>query len=144
MVLTGIVCVADDMGIGLNNKCLFRIPEDRKFFYDIITNKTIVVGRKTYESLPKTLLTRPKYIHILSSQNPLPENYINTDEEIIVIGGGKVYESLSQYIKEWYITHVHAIAECDSYFKVNLNNFNKIILYENNHNNIDYEIVKYC
>ena len=143
MVLTGIVCVAKDMGIGLNNKCLFRIPEDRKFFYEIITDKIIIVGRKTYDSLPKPLLTKPKYIHILSHNNPLPDEYIYTGEEIIVIGGEQVYESLAEYIKEWYITHVDSIAKCDTYFEVNLSNFNKNILHENTFNNINYQIVHY-
>lgn len=143
MVLIGIVCVAKDMGIGFENKCLFRIPEDRKFLYDMITCKNVVVGKKTYGTLPIALLRIVKHVHVLNAYNGLPEEYITSPEEYFVLGGAKTYESLSKYIKTWYVTHVDAVKESDSYFKVNLDNFKCNEIKSGNFEGLNYTINVY-
>lgn len=98
-----IVAVAQNDAIGKDNKLLWHISNDLKRFKEITSNKKMIMGRKTFESLPGILpnrehivITRDTDFKVDSDQvtvihdlNSLLEKYSTHDDEIFVIGGGR-------------------------------------------------------
>jgi dihydrofolate reductase len=123
-----IVAVSDDWGIGLNNDLLWNLPEDLKRFRRLTTGNTIVMGKRTWESLPKRPL--PGRINIVITDNPKEtfegavtaysiEDSIKksgSDGEVFIIGGGSIYKQFMPFADRLYITHVHKKTPADVYF----------------------------
>ncbi|HEY5470981.1 MAG TPA: dihydrofolate reductase [Bacteroidales bacterium] len=123
-----IVAVSEDGGIGKDNELLWHISEDLKRFRRLTTGHTVVMGKKTWESLPRKPLPGRKNIVLTD----VPEEYFDSsitaysiddalgkcekDEEIFVIGGGSVYRQFMPIADRLYITHVHKKAGADIYF----------------------------
>jgi dihydrofolate reductase len=123
-----IVAVSDDWGIGKDNELLWHIPEDLKRFKRLTMGKCVIMGKKTWESLPKRPLQGRKNIVLTD----IPDECIDcsitaysiedalskcgTDEEVFVIGGGSVYRQFMPVADRLYITHVHKKALADIYF----------------------------
>lgn len=132
-ILSLIVAVSKNNAIGKDNKLLFHIKEDLAFFKKTTLNKTIVMGRKTFESLPGVLPSR-KHIVITRDKNYFIDNsnvevehdllsvlnkYKGFDDEVIVIGGGEIYKQAldSNLIDKLYITKVDKVVEdADAFF----------------------------
>lgn len=128
-----IVAVSKNNAIGKDNKLLFHIKEDLVFFKKTTLNKTIVMGRKTFESLPGILPSR-KHIVITRDKdykidNPNVEvrhslievlnEYKYSSKELFVIGGGEIYKQSidSGLLDRMYITRVNKIVEeADTFF----------------------------
>lgn len=124
-----IVAVSKDYAIGKNNDLLFNLPTDMKFFREATLNKVIIMGEKTYLSLPKRPL--PKRINIVLSDNEkfYDENIIivrNLDQlfeeikkypkdDVMVCGGASVYNLLMNYCEKAYITKVDKSVEADTF-----------------------------
>jgi dihydrofolate reductase len=125
-----IVAVSDDWGIGLNNDLLWNLPEDLKRFRKLTIGNTIVMGKRTWDSLPKRPL--PGRINMVITDNPKEtfegavtaysiEDAITKcgDEgEIFIIGGGSIYRQFMPFADRLYITHVHKKTPADVYFPV--------------------------
>jgi len=123
-----IVAVSEDWGIGKDNELLWHISEDLKRFKRLTTGNTVVMGKKTWESLPRRPLPGRK--NIVLTDNPLEtiENSVTAysiedaigkcekDEEIFIIGGGSIYRQFMLIADRLYITHVHKKAPADIYF----------------------------
>jgi dihydrofolate reductase len=131
-----IVAVARDWGIGYKGDLLFRVPLDMEFFRDTTLNKVVVMGRKTLESLPggrplknrtNIVLTRDRdfqregCIIVHSKEELFEEIKKYKEEDVFLIGGGKLYNDLYPYCSEAYITKFDAILEADTY----LHNFDE-------------------
>ena len=130
-MLSIIVAKAKNNAIGKDNKLIWHLPEDLKRFKELTTGKTIIMGRKTFESLGRVLPNR-KHIVItrnkdLKIQNEMVEcitdtkeleQYINSKEELFVIGGATIYKMLMPYTKKMYITKIDEEFEADTYFPV--------------------------
>lgn len=128
-MLSIIVAIANNNVIGKDNKLIWHLPEDLKRFKELTTGKTIIMGRKTFESLGRVLpnrkhivITRNKdlkiesdMVHIITDTNEL-EQYINSKEEAFVIGGGTIYKMLMPYAEKLYITKINENFEGDTYF----------------------------
>ncbi len=103
MILSIIVAIDKNNAIGRENKLLYWLPDDLKRFKALTTGHTIVMGRKTFESLPKGALPNRRNI-VLSRKGfsaPGAETYptlqaaletCTPDEEVYIIGGASVYE----------------------------------------------------
>ena len=125
-----IVAVSDDWGIGKDNELLWRISEDLKRFRRLTTGKTVIMGKKTWESLPKRPLPNRRNIVLTD----IPQECIDCSitaysiedalakcpdgEEVFIIGGGSVYRQFMAIADRLYITHVHRKAPADIYFPV--------------------------
>src|SRR5450759_94085 len=123
-----IVAVSDDLGIGKDNELLWHISEDLKRFKRLTLGKTVLMGKKTWESLPRRPLPGRKNIVLTD----VPDECIDCSvtaysiedalakcekgEEIFVIGGGSVYRQFMPIADRLYITHVHKKAPADIYF----------------------------
>ena len=106
--------------IGVNNKMPWNIPSDLKRFKELTMGKKILMGRKTFESLPfvlpgrthLVLSTKKDFSHnhkdviIYNDLNNLISEYKDSKEEIFIIGGGKIYSELLKYTSKLYITEV--------------------------------------
>jgi dihydrofolate reductase len=125
-----IVAVAKDNVIGKDNKLLWHISEDLKRFKRITTSKKMIMGRKTFQSLPGVLpnrehiiVTRDKDFKVDSNQvtiindlNSLLAKYSKCEEEIFVIGGAEIYTQVLPYTQKLYLTKVDDAFEGDTYF----------------------------
>lgn len=130
-MLSIVVAKSKNNAIGKDNKLLWRIPDDMKRFKDLTIGHTIIMGRKTFESIGKPLpnrlnivLTRDsnykvndENVKILGGISDL-EEYINNDEENFVIGGAQIYSILISKCKKLYVTQVDKEFVGDAYFPV--------------------------
>lgn len=157
MVLIGIVCVGPHNEMGINNRCCFNIPEDRKFFRSLIADHIVYVGRKTYEVMPKSVLQLCKQVNVLTRSNRenmqnddkicfcngIDENYIKTSDPIYIIGGNEIFKSFQSIIEAFYVTHVNRpVKAADTYFTVDLKHFDTIT-YDKFPSGDDWKIIKY-
>ncbi|WP_276868340.1 dihydrofolate reductase [Bacteroides heparinolyticus] len=117
------------MGIGYQNKLLFWLPNDLKRFKALTTGNTIIMGRKTFESLPKGALPNRRNIILTSRKDavyPGAEvfssledalNKCRPDEHIYIIGGASVYRQALPIADALCLTEVDAEApQADAYF----------------------------
>ncbi|MGE5419284.1 MAG: dihydrofolate reductase [Chloroflexota bacterium] len=123
-----IVAVSDDWGIGRNNDLLWNIPEDLKRFKRLTTGKTVVMGKRTWESLPKRPLPGRKNIVITDIPGETIEGAVmaytiqdavdkcEKKEEAFIIGGGSIYRQFLPVADRLYITHVHSNAPAEIFF----------------------------
>ena len=128
-MLSIIVAKAKNNIIGKDNKLIWKLPEDLKRFKELTTGHTIIMGRKTFESLGRVL---PNRKHIIFSQNPdfkvedhnvrvvhsmlEIQEYIENEEENFVIGGSMIYNLLMPYVTKMYVTEINQEFEGDTFF----------------------------
>lgn len=127
----------DNRVIGYKNKLPWNIPEDLEFFKKMTMGHTVVMGRRTWESLPKSVrplpgrknivLTRGSERVIMSQgadftcSHPayLPGTEIGSDKQhLFFIGGSRVYECAlsSGHVRNIYATHVYGVHDGDAFF----------------------------
>jgi dihydrofolate reductase len=129
-----IVAVSDDLGIGKDNRLLWNISEDMKRFKRLTTGNTVIMGKKTWESLPRRPLPGRTNIVLTDDPHEIIDGSVTAysiedalskckkGEEIFVIGGGSVYRQFMPVADKLYITHVHKRAPADIYFpEIDLN-----------------------
>ena len=150
-----IAAVGKNNELGLDNHLIFNIPGDLKFFRNTTLGKTVIMGRKTYESIGKPLpkrinivvsnsLKETDGITIINSFEDVLEKYLNSEEEVFIIGGESLYNYFINYAQNIYLTKVYANAVADKYFpSFDENNYNQTLLGENKENNLEYKHVLY-
>ena len=128
MKISIIVAIAQNGAIGFKNKLLYWLPNDLKRFKSLTTGHTIIMGRKTFESLPKGALPNRRNL-VLSRQDinfPGAERYASLEsalshcsleEEVFIIGGASVYQEAMPLADTLYITHIEDTPkEADAFF----------------------------
>jgi dihydrofolate reductase len=129
-----IVAVSDDWGIGKDNELLWTISDDLKRFKSLTYGNTVIMGKKTWESLPRKPLPGRKNIVLTDTDGECIDFSVTAysiedalgkcadDEEIFIIGGGSIYRQFMPLADKLYITHVHSTAPADVYFpRIDLN-----------------------
>ena len=127
-----IAAITDNNALGKNNKLLFRLKKDMAHFKNITTDNVVIMGRKTYESLGKTL---PNRVNIVLSRNMesnedfytfdniekaiewSKENY--PQKEIFIIGGASVYDKAlkDDIVDKLYMTKIkQTVEDADAFF----------------------------
>jgi dihydrofolate reductase len=128
-MLSIIAAIANRNVLGKDNKLIWHLPEDLKRFKSITSGKTIIMGRKTFESLGRVLPNRKHIIlshdtnftyddenvQIVNDVEAL-KDYIESGEEHFVIGGATIYKLLIPYTSKMYITKIDYDFEGDTYF----------------------------
>lgn len=127
-IVSIIVAVSDDWGIGKDNELLWNISEDLKRFKRLTTGKSIIMGKKTWESLPRKPLPNRRNIVLTDVPSECIDCSITAysiedalgkcpdNEEVFIIGGGSVYRQFMTIADRLYITHVHRNSPADVYF----------------------------
>jgi dihydrofolate reductase len=123
-----IVAVADNLAIGKNNDLLWHIPEDLKRFKQITSGHTVIMGKRTYESLPRRPLPNRRNLVITDIPGEVIEGcemaYSIDDairlsdpvKENFIIGGASVYSQFFPLAERLYLTRVYKDFEGDVFF----------------------------
>lgn len=126
--LSLIVAVGKNMEIGKDNKLLWHIPEDLKFFKEKTSGKTIIMGSNTFYSLPKVLPNRhhivltlddykfPDEVEVFNDFETLINSLRKRNEEMFVIGGAAIYSLFIDYVDSMYITEIDKEYDADKFF----------------------------
>lgn len=125
MELALIVAASENNVIGRNNALIWHLPADLKHFKNLTTGHTVVMGRKTFESIGRALpnrrnivISRTPGLHIAGCEiADSPETMfkkVEQEEKVFIIGGGKIYEQLWDKADLLYLTRVHVSAEGDT------------------------------
>lgn len=126
--LSMIAAIGQNYELGYNNNLIWRIREDLAFFKKTTMNSYIIMGRKTYESMPK--LKNRKYIILSKSMTNVPEGSLlfqsvdqvkefiaKLEEEAFVIGGGELYRQFINYSNIMHLTEIQRTSSvADVYF----------------------------
>ncbi len=127
MIVSLIAAVGNHNVIGGNNKLLWKMPADMKFFKDTTIGHSVIMGRKTYESFGRPLKNRRNII-ISRDENmkiggcevvhSLEEslNLVKAEKEVFIIGGANIYEQSMALADKIYLTRIFGDFEGDSYF----------------------------
>lgn len=127
-----IVAIGKHREIGKDNDLLWHLPRDMKFFKETTTGNTVVMGRKSWESIPMKFRPLPNRKNIVITRNPdykaegatvitnLNElsQHVNKEDKCFITGGAQIYQlALEQgFVHEMYITQVDETFEADTFF----------------------------
>lgn len=144
-MITLIAACSKNWVIGKDNQLIWNLPEDLKRFRKLTSGKTVLMGRKTYESIGKPLPNRTNLI-ITSDKNFKAEGCIiyhnleealKHDSEIMVIGGSQIYNQLLDKAHTIELTMIDREFDGDAFFpEIDLKNWNLVKSEE--HQNEDY------
>ncbi len=155
-MFTIIACVGKNNELGINGQLVFHIKEDMKFFKEKTLGHSILMGSKTFRSLPGILKDRKNFV-ATSHPELLPEGvfpvtnldefireHLDSDEEIFVIGGESIYKKLLPYSKTIYLTEVEASAEADVFFpEFDKSEYNKEVIKRGTCDDLNFTFAKY-
>lgn len=148
--LSIIVACAQNMAIGKDNDLLWHISDDLKRFKSLTSGHTVIMGRKTFDSLPKKPLPKRRNIvvtHDLNFHYDVPETATGTlevahtvaealkmvqgEEEVFIMGGATMYKEFLPLVNNLYITWVYQDFDADVYFpKIDLSEFVQVKITE--------------
>jgi dihydrofolate reductase len=136
--LVMVVAIADGGVIGKDGKLPWHVPEDLRHFKRVTMGHTVIVGRKTFESIGKVL---PGRRFVILSRQPgfsvegaevarsIEEALAvarRTDEEPRVIGGAAIYEAMLPFVTKVYLTEIHRKVEGDDRFDFDRSAFREV------------------
>lgn len=124
MILIAIAAVSLNRVIGKDGRVPWDIPEDLHRFMRLTTGHTVLMGRKSYQSLGKLL---PKRRNVVLSSKPIPgvETYSSIDkaldalknqEKVFIIGGGQIFAQTLHKVQMFQLTLVERVVDGDTYF----------------------------
>ena len=127
MRLSIVVAMDDNHLIGKGNRLPWHLPADLAFFKKITTGHSILMGRKTYDSIGKTLPNRRNIVITRNTDVSIPGcevvdsiekalSITKDEEEIMVIGGANLFEQLLPEVNKLYITRIEGEFEGETYF----------------------------
>jgi dihydrofolate reductase len=149
-----IAAVGKNRELGKGQDLVFHLKEDMKFFRETTDGHKVVMGRKTWESLPHKLPNRTNIVisrhdvkgadeHVSDIPDFIAKNQ-DTDEEIFIIGGGSIYAEFLPYAKTLYLTEINSVKDADVFFpEFDKTKYSREILKKGKENELDYSIVKY-
>ena len=115
MKLYHVVAMAKNRVIGKDNKLPWHFPEDLKFFKQLTTGNTIIMGRKTYESIGRPLSNRTNFVLSRTAKNyPGAQTFHSLDEavrsaktkKVFIIGGAELYKQTIEKVDGIYLTRI--------------------------------------
>ncbi len=129
MAISMIAAVGKNLELGKNNDLIWHFKEDMKFFKETTMGHPVIMGRKTFESLPKALPGRknivisanPEYkadgAEVVTSVEEAIKLAETEDIDAFVIGGGRIYTEFLPYADNLYLTEINAeCPDADTYF----------------------------
>ncbi|MGV3539783.1 MAG: dihydrofolate reductase [Rufibacter sp.] len=124
-----VVAISENRAIGKDNQLLWHLPEDLKHFKRLTLGHPMIMGRKTFEAIGKPLPGRTSIIVSRQEDYTVPEGCLLAtsleealqealalDEQVMVIGGGQIYEQALPLAEVIYLTLVHETFEADAFF----------------------------
>ena len=151
-----IVAVGSNWGIGYKNDLIYNIPADKKYFRETTAGKVVVMGRKTFISLPNSQPLKNRTNIVLSRDENFCSDGIticrNSDmlfdtlkkyktEDIFIIGGAEIYREMLPHCSTAYITKIDDSRPADKLFP-NIDELNEWVLADISEDN-EYESLKF-
>jgi len=128
-MLSHIVAASENNVIGSKNNLPWNLPNDFKYFKNKTWGMPVIMGRKSYESLKKSLPGRinivvtnktnwqPEDVCVVNNIDSAIEKAREADaKEIFIIGGGEIFKQTIDIVSRIYLTRVHATIEGDTYY----------------------------
>ena len=126
MTVTIVVAIAENYAIGKHNQLLWHMPADLKHFKQITSGHTVIMGRKTYDSVGKPLPNRRNII-ITRQDITIPGCEVvksveealklcSNEEEVFIEGGAEIYKLAIYKTDRIYLTIIHHSFDADSFF----------------------------
>lgn len=156
MKLTEIAAIGKNRELGKDNQLIWHFPQDLKFFKEQTKGHTIVMGRKTFKSLPGMLPKRhhivisksgakfPEEVEVFSSIDAFVDAYQTKEEEIFVIGGATIYKQMLSLCHRLILTEINQSYDADVFFpEFDKNLYHKKILNDIMENGVHYQHVEY-
>ncbi len=163
MKISLIVAVAKNKVIGKDNKLIWHLPADMRFFKEKTTGHCIITGRKNYESIPEKfrplpnrtniIITRqrdylaPGAIVVESIEKAIATAKTQNETEAFIIGGGEIFKQTMDIVDALYITHIDHSFEGDVFFpeidSAKWKETGKIFFKADEKNKYDFTIVEY-
>ena len=151
-----IAAIGKNNELGSKNQLIFHLKEDMQFFKATTMGHSVLMGRKTFESIGRPLPGRTNYV-VTRHPELLPEgvepvveleksldNWQNSTEELFIIGGGAVYEAALPFADTLYLTEVDATADADTFFPTfDKSRYNKTLIKKGKEDDLTYSIFKY-
>jgi len=127
MIISIVVAIAENNAIGKENKLLWHLPADLRHFKEVTTGHTIIMGRKTYDSVGKPLPNRRNIVITRKSGLKIPGVEVvhtleealvlcDEDEEVFIGGGAEIYKMAMSLTDKIYLTVVKGIFDADTFF----------------------------
>lgn len=150
-----IACIGKNRELGHDNELVFHIKEDMQFFRETTSGHPVVMGRKTWDSLPGKLKNRENIVisrHDFEGPDRIihdPEEFIkchkDIDKEFFIIGGGSIYEAFLPYAKHLYLTEVDAEAPNANVFfpKFDKSKYSRKVIKKGKDHDLTFTIVQY-
>lgn len=144
-----IAAIGKNRELGKDNDLLWHLKGDLKYFKEVTTNHTVVMGRKTYESIGKPLPNRENIVITRSNIDGVktiknPEEVLKMDGEVFIIGGASIYEYFIKYASRLYLTLIDDDKDADVYFPYfDESLYEKKTIGQNRENDIEYTFVLY-
>lgn len=154
-----IAAIGKNYELGKDNKLIWNLKNDMKFFKNTTLNHTVVMGYNTYLSIGRPLPLRRNVVlvhdkKLLNDSNLVVYDDINelikkefqdNDEEKFVIGGASLYKYFYNYADRMYLTLIESTCnEADSFFpEIDEKDWNKKIIENNQENDLNYSFVLY-
>ncbi|WNQ10291.1 dihydrofolate reductase [Paenibacillus aurantius] len=127
-MISFIVAMDDNRGIGKNNDLPWRLPADLAYVKKVTLGKTLIMGRKTFDSMGKPLpgrrnvvLTRSEDFQaegteVVHSVDEALEKYAGGEDEVMIFGGSDIFKLFLPHADRMYITRIHDTFEADTFF----------------------------
>ena len=155
MTVSMIAAVGKNNELGKNNSLIWYLPDDLKFFKSTTMGKSIIMGRKTFESLPKALPGRKNIVITRNKDYDKEGACVTSDiqsalklsetEEVFIIGGETIYKEYLEIADKIYLTEIDAEdSEADAFFpEFDKEKYTREVLMENENNGIKFSHVLY-
>jgi len=157
MIVSIIVAISENHVIGKDNKLLWHLPNDLKHFKDTTTGHTVIMGRKTYDSVGKPL---PKRRNIIITRQQITIegcevvnsieaalDLCKSEDEVFIVGGAEIYKQSLKLTDHIYLTIVHKSFEGDSVFpeidKTEWKEISREDFEPDEKNNLPYSFIKF-
>jgi len=156
--LTIIAAASTNNVIGFDNRLIWNIPKDLKRFKNLTQGHSVIMGRKTFESLPSPLPNR-RNIVITRNKDYSPEGIevfrniedaiyeCKDDQQPFIIGGGEIYSQTINLVDKIELTRVYKDYQGDAFFpEIPMNKFelvNELVNYLDDDSNMKYSFLTY-
>lgn len=154
-MISMIAAVGKNLELGKDNNLIWHIPADMKFFKETTMGHIVVMGRRTYESIPGGLpgreiiviSTRPVQgdVQAYNNINSVVDKYEDGNTEIFICGGASIYRQFLPYANKLYLTEIDSEAsDADTFFpEFDKKEWKRRILKKDEHNGIKYKMCLY-
>ena len=121
-----VVAIASNNAIGKNNELLWHLPNDLKHFKQLTTGHTVIMGRKTFDSIGRPLPKRRNIVVTRHQMSIVGCDVVHSIEqalalckdeaEVDIVGGAEIYKQAMPFVNNIHLTIVHQAFEADAYF----------------------------